>query len=153
MKNILLLFTVMISVTGFSKTIIVNDQNDKRLLAFTDSMECYKFGIWQQENIKKVKSPDDGRAFYLQALEYQKQIGSKYVTRAISLGDAVFLFADSKGSYGWRVAYFKKPVDTVIYKSESAVTYIWMPSGAKMSKDDFIERYGKEVYDRIVKPN
>lgn len=155
-----LLIFVFYSTPLFSNTIIVNSENDKRFIAYVDSSECYKFGLWQSENIKKIKCNSDGKKFQKEAMEYQIEIGKKYTTKAIKIGKPVFMFRDSDGEHTWSIGIFKKPINTVLLKVNRiqdthvkktvSTKGIWMPSGNIMNKDDFVERYGKEVYNRIV---
>jgi hypothetical protein len=226
MKNyfpiiILALIIVFISSVADATTMTVYSKSDRRLKWYKDSMDCYKFGLWQVQLAKSMKDRTDtaeGRKVYDKIEKRSRQM-NPYIKPIGCLDGLAFFYDELDDFWGttsyWSADIYMKPRVTVLYKDTAiknvvvvksvteiitspapekkiaskkkipvqavcmkpadtlksvtaTTTYtvlpvpvrtlsvkhrdcgIWMPSGTKMSKEDFVARYGIEVYKRIT---
>lgn len=116
-------------------TIIVTDSTDRRFIAYKDSIDCYKFGMFQALCASQIKDQSDtaiGHKYLMQIEDMRKSLhlGSRYKLydfdkiiikrkhiKPIGFGLERIKYKDTEAAeYFWAPAIYKKPFLTVLYQ-------------------------------------
>jgi len=171
MKKLLIIFFIISQYT-FAQLLIVHSKNDKRLIAYHDSVKCYLHGLNEVRIAKSIRSKNDtaiGR-FYKIFIENEtdklnpdikpiaqlNQYAVLYRLRIITTEYYLFYTLTSLEETRWIPEMWKKPVIKVVYeelKKEKPKKFI----ASKTDKKKFIRyeyringsQVSKEAFEKV----
>ena len=162
MKNLVIL--LLISTNLFSQVIVVHSKNDKRLLAYKDSMECYLHGLREVDVAKKIKNREDtaeGRVSYNYInkfyLKLNQNIKPILTVRNLDVAHKIKIDGYYLTTYIWYPELWQKPVCRVIYEPIKQIVktdtvkppkknvFIYTLNGQTVSREQFERFYGRKT--------